>query len=109
MFYYIKGELVMTDMQTAVVDCGGVGYKLTVSTNTLSHLTRIGEKVCLYTHFYIREDALDLLGFYSEAELSAFKLLRFGHRTESGNGNTLYYDSRKVRACRFLWRCEIDC
>lgn len=75
MFYYIKGELVMTDPQAAVVDCGGVGYKLTVSTNTLSHLTRIGEKVCLYTHFYIREDALDLIGFYSEAELSAFKLL----------------------------------
>ena len=75
MFYYIKGELVMTDPQTAVVDCGGIGYKLTVSANTLSHLTRLGEKVCLYTHFYIREDALDLLGFYSEAELSAFKLL----------------------------------
>ena len=75
MFYYIKGELVMTDSQTAVIDCNGIGYKLTVSTNTLSHLTRIGEKVCLYTHFHIREDALDLLGFYSEAELSAFKLL----------------------------------
>ena len=75
MFYYIKGELVMTDPQTAVIDCGGIGYKLSVSANTLSHLTRLGEKVCLYTHFYIREDALDLLGFYSEAELSAFKLL----------------------------------
>ena len=75
MFYYIKGELVMTDPQTAVIDCGGVGYKLSVSANTLSHLTRLGEKVCLYTHFYIREDAIDLLGFYSEAELSAFKLL----------------------------------
>ena len=75
MFYYIKGELVMTDPQTAVVDCGGIGYKLSVSANTLSHLTRLGEKVCLYTHFYIREDALDLLGFYSEAKLSAFKLL----------------------------------
>ncbi len=75
MFYYIKGELVMTDPQTAVLDCGGVGYKLIVSANTLSHLTRLGEKVCLYTHFYIREDAVELLGFYSEAELSAFKLL----------------------------------
>lgn len=75
MFYYIKGELVMTDPQTAVIDCGGVGYKLAVSANTLSRLTRLGEKVCLYTHFYIREDAVELLGFYSEAELSAFKLL----------------------------------
>ncbi len=75
MFYYIKGELVMTDPQTAVIDCGGVGYKLTVSANTLSHLTRIGEKVCLYTHFYVREEIVELLGFYSEAELAAFKLL----------------------------------
>lgn len=75
MFYYIKGELVMTDPTTAVVDCGGIGYKMTVSQNTLSHLTRLGEKVCLYTHFYVREDAMELLGFYSEAELAAFKLL----------------------------------
>lgn len=75
MFYYIKGELVHTDPTTAVVDCGGIGYKMTISKNTLSHLTRLGEKVCLYTYFYIREDALDLIGFYSEAELEAFKLL----------------------------------
>lgn len=75
MFYYIKGELVHTDPTTAVVDCGGIGYKMTISKNTLSHLTRLGEKVCLYTYFYVREDALDLIGFYSEAELEAFKLL----------------------------------
>ena len=75
MFYYIKGELVHTDPTTAVVDCSGIGYKMTISKNTLSHLTRLGEKVCLYTYFYVREDALDLVGFYSEAELEAFKLL----------------------------------
>ena len=71
MFYYIKGELVHTDPTTAVVDCSGIGYKMTISKNTLSHLTRLGEKVCLYTYFYVREDALDLIGFYSEAELEA--------------------------------------
>ncbi len=75
MFYYIKGELVMTDPQTAVIDCGGVGYKLTVSANTLSHLTRLGEKVCLYTHFHLREDVAELFGFVSESELAAFRLL----------------------------------
>jgi Holliday junction DNA helicase RuvA len=75
MFYYIKGELVYTDPSTAVVDCGGVGYKMSVSKNTLARLTKRGEKVCLYTHFYIREDAVELLGFYTEAELEAFKLL----------------------------------
>ena len=75
MFYYIKGELVHTDPTSAVLDCGGVGYKMTVSKNTLARLNKKGEKVCLYTHFYVREDAVELLGFYTEAELEAFKLL----------------------------------
>lgn len=75
MFYYVKGELVRTDPTSAVVDCGGIGYRMTISTNTLSRLSHIGEKVCLYTYFYVREDALDLFGFYTEAELEAFKLL----------------------------------
>lgn len=75
MFYYIKGELVYTDPSTAVVDCNGVGYKMGVSKNTLARLTKRGEKVCLYTYFHVREDAVELLGFYTEAELEAFKLL----------------------------------
>ena len=75
MFYYIKGELVMTDPTSAVVDCGGIGYKMGVSKNTLARLTKRGEKVCLYTYFHVREDAVELLGFYTEAELEAFKLL----------------------------------
>ena len=75
MFYYIKGELVYTDPTTAVIDCNGVGYKMSVSKNTLAKLTKRGEKVCLFTHFHVREDAVELLGFYTEAELEAFKLL----------------------------------
>ena len=75
MFYYIKGELVLTEPAAAVIDCGGVGYKLTISKNTLSRLSRLGETVCLYTYFYIREEAVELLGFYTLEELSAFKLL----------------------------------
>lgn len=75
MFYYIKGELVFTDPTSAVVDCGGIGYKMSVSKNTLARLTKRGEKVCLYTYFHVREDAVELLGFYTEAELEAFKLL----------------------------------
>ena len=75
MIYYVSGPVTVLEPGLAVVDCGGIGYKMTISKNTLSHLTRLGEKVCLYTYFYVREDALDLIGFYSEAELEAFKLL----------------------------------
>ncbi len=75
MFYYLKGKLVYTDPTTAVIDCGGVGYKLSVSQNTLAKLSRLGEEVTLYTHMSVKEDAVELLGFYTTEELAAFKLL----------------------------------
>lgn len=76
MFYYIKGTLVLTDPLFAVIDCGGVGYKLSISGSTLSKIApHQGEEVTLYTHLSVREDAVELLGFYSTEELSAFKML----------------------------------
>lgn len=75
MFYHICGELVLTETNTAVVDCNGVGYKLTVSTNTQRRLTHIGEKIKLYTYLCVREDGLELFGFYDMEEHSAFKML----------------------------------
>ena len=80
MFYYIKGTLAMLDPTFAVVDAGGVGYKLTISTTTYDsmppHLT-VSEppEVKLYTHMAIREDGIELFGFGSHEELSAFKML----------------------------------
>ena len=76
MFYYVRGELMFTEPGVAVVDCAGVGYKLLVSDNTLGKLASMDKKeVLLYTHLYIREDAVDLIGFATKEELSAFKLL----------------------------------
>ena len=75
MFYYLEGTVALIEKELAVIDCGGVGYKLTVSMNTLSRLTELGKKVCLYTHFSVREDAVELFGFYDTEELYAFRLL----------------------------------
>lgn len=77
MFYYIKGPLVMSDLHTAVVDAGGVGYKLTVSENTYRALPRsgAGSVVTLYTYLSVREDGIELFGFENERELSSFKML----------------------------------
>ena len=76
MFYYINGTLEYRDASTCVLDCGGVGYKLTVSLNTSDFLTnKQGEKVKLYTHLAVREDGIELFGFASEEELSSFKML----------------------------------
>lgn len=76
MFYHINGELCLTENHTAVIDCGGVGYKLTVSNNTLGAIShKLGEKVKLYTYLAVREDAVELFGFCSVQEHSAFKQL----------------------------------
>lgn len=75
MFYHISGELVLVESNTAVIDCNGVGYSLTVSLNTQSYLKNPGQKVKLYTHFSVREDGVELFGFYDLEERDIFKLL----------------------------------
>ena len=76
MYYHVNGELCLTEPHTAVIDCGGVGYKLTVSNTTLAAISsKLGEKVKLYTYLAVREDAMELFGFYSMQEHSAFKML----------------------------------
>ncbi len=75
MFYHISGELVTVESNMAVIDCNGVGYCLTVSLNTQRHLTSPGQKIKLYTHFCVREDGVELFGFYDLEERDCFKLL----------------------------------
>ena len=78
MFYYLSGTLAHREAGIAVIDCGGVGYKLTISQNTLSALDKTaprGDKVKLYTYMAVREDDVELFGFYTEEELATFKLL----------------------------------
>ena len=76
MYYHLNGELCLAQAHTAVIDCGGVGYKLTVSNTTLSQIShKIGEKVKLYTYLAVREDAMELFGFHSVEEHSAFTQL----------------------------------
>ncbi len=77
MFYYVKGELAHIESSLAVIDVNGVGYCLTVSQTTSSKLTRLEEKssVKLLTHLVVREDGVELFGFYTNEELRLFKML----------------------------------
>lgn len=76
MFHYFRGILAMCTPNTAVVDCGGVGYKLTVSATTHSAIGgKVGGEVKLFSYLAVREDAMELYGFSSEEELDAYKLL----------------------------------
>ena len=75
MIYNVKGTLTYTDPTFAVIECSGVGFKCFVSMTTLRELPSIGNEVNLYTYMSVREDALDLFGFFEVDELEAFKLL----------------------------------
>ena len=76
MFYYLNGELALRDINMCVIDCGGVGYKLTISMITSESLaSKLGQKVKLYTYLAVREDGVELFGFGSNEERHAFNLL----------------------------------
>ena len=80
MIYCLTGTLLHTDAMAyvAVIDCAGVGYKVNVTSNTLTKLPLASDKattVRLYTHMQVREDGIDLFGFFTTEELEAFKLL----------------------------------
>ena len=78
MYYYIKGDLALSTPNMAVLEAGGVGYKLTISENTYRSLPRRKEaapQVTLYTYLSVREDGVELYGFGNERELSSFKML----------------------------------
>ena len=75
MFYSLKGILIHTEPSVAVIECGGVGFKCLTTMNTQRNLPKLGAQATLYTHMNVREDAIDLFGFSSQAELSCFKML----------------------------------
>lgn len=76
MYYYLKGELAYREGNICVIDCGGVGYKLTVSMITAdAMLSKLGKQVKLYTHLAVREDGIELFGFGSCEERECFHKL----------------------------------
>ena len=63
MIHSVRGTLIYTDPKTAVVDCGGVGFRCNATHKTLAQLPPLGNEVMLYTYLAVREDAMDLYGF----------------------------------------------
>ena len=74
MFYYLKGKIAALEPNLAVVDCSGIGFACNTSMRTLSAL-KVGQEAMLYTHCNIREDAFDIYGFSTPAEIRCFRML----------------------------------
>lgn len=75
MYAYLKGTVAEKGQNEVVIDVGGVGYLLSCSMTTLQEIPPVGESMKMYTHFSVREDAMELFGFATREEKSMFTRL----------------------------------
>lgn len=75
MIAYLNGILAVKDIARVVVECGGVGYEAAIPLSTFDRLPAAGERVKLFTHHEVREDAQLLFGFATERERDIFELI----------------------------------
>lgn len=75
MYAYISGRLVEKRPTEAVIDVQGIGYFLHIPTSTFEGLPESGEAAKLFTYHHVREDAVQLFGFISNAERKVFEVM----------------------------------
>ena len=71
----IKGKITLKKEKFVIVEASGVGYKISVSPDTLSKAKKVGDEIFLFIHTHVREDSLDLYGFLNHPELEFFEML----------------------------------
>ncbi len=75
MIALIYGKIAHKGISSIVVDVGGVGYRVFIPLTTFYELPEAGEPVTLHVHTYVKEDAINLFGFYTIRERDLFQLL----------------------------------
>lgn len=75
MIAFLRGRMAAAEADAVVLDVGGVGYRVSVTAGCAAALRGMQEEVQLHTHMIIREDDVQLYGFATPEEISAFLLL----------------------------------
>ena len=71
----LRGEVIHLEQELAVIECGGVGYACKTTMSTLSQIGSVGQDAVLFTYLNVRQDAVELFGFATKAELGCFEML----------------------------------
>ena len=71
----LRGKLIFSEKDFAVVECGGVGFRCNIGFNTFSKLPAVNSEIFLHTYMSVKEDAIDLFGFLGIDEIECFKML----------------------------------
>lgn len=75
MIYSVTGTVVAFDRAMVAVETGGVAFRCITTFTTSQKCATVGSKVTLFTYLNVREDAMELFGFYDKTEMDCFKLL----------------------------------
>ena len=75
MYEFVSGTLAAKKPTEAVVDAGGVGYRLLIPASSFDKLPAVGKPAKLLTSFVVRDDAQTLYGFATDAERTTFETL----------------------------------
>ena len=75
MISYIKGSLEAKNIDSVIIEVGGIGYKIFMSVNSMDRLGEAGTDVKVYTYMRVREDDISLFGFCTNEELKMFEQL----------------------------------
>lgn len=75
MIAFVKGRIDEITEENVVIDVGGIGYNVKISTQTAALLPGLDEEVKLYTYTCVREDMFSLYGFLTRDDLEVFKKL----------------------------------
>ena len=75
MIYSVTGNVVDFDTNAVCVDVNGVAFRCMTTLTTSQKCASLGMKVTLFTYLNVREDAMELFGFYDKTEMDCFKML----------------------------------
>ena len=75
MIYSVTGNVVAFDTSMVAIDVNGVAFRCMTTLTTSQKCASMGMKVTLYTYLNVREDAMELFGFYDKTEMDCFKML----------------------------------
>ncbi len=75
MIGYIKGIIEEIEEDSIILENGGIGYRIFVPASLLDRGARTGDEVKIYTYLHVKEDLMQLYGFFAKDDLEIFRLL----------------------------------
>jgi holliday junction DNA helicase RuvA len=75
MIALISGKIVYKGISNVIVDVQGVGYRVFIPLTTFYELPEAGEAITLHVHTNVKQDAINLFGFYTDQERDLFQLM----------------------------------